>query len=98
MDSRVAILGCGKIGESLLAGLLSSGSADLVVTARRPERVDELHERHGVEATLSNVDAVGDAGVVVLAVKPQDFDGLLAEIREVVTSGQTVLSVAAAIS
>ena len=97
MESRVAILGCGKIGESLLAGLLSSGS-DLVVTARRPERVEELHERHGVEATLSNVDAVGGAGVVVLAVKPQDFDGLLAEIREVVTSGQTVLSVAAAIS
>src|SRR5947209_5309078 len=97
MESRVAILGCGKIGESLLAGLLSSGS-DLVVTARRPERVEELHERYGVEATLSNVDAVGGAGVVVLAVKPQDFDGLLAEIREVVTSGQTVLSVAAAIS
>ena len=50
MNGRVAILGCGKIGESLLAGLLSSGSSDLVVTARRGERASELHERHGVEA------------------------------------------------
>jgi pyrroline-5-carboxylate reductase len=97
MESRVAILGCGKIGESLLAGLLSSGTTDLVVTARRQERVAGLHERHGVEATLSNPEAAAGAGVVVLAVKPQDFEALLESIRETVSPGQTVLSVAAAI-
>lgn len=97
MNERVAILGCGKIGESLLAGLLSSGSTDIVVTARRPERVAELHERHGVEAVLSNADAVSGAGIVVLAVKPQDFEELLGDIRGAVTKEQTVLSVAAAI-
>ncbi len=97
MESRVAILGCGKIGESLLAGLLSSGATDLVVTARRAERVAELAERHGVEALLSNADAVAGAGVVVLAAKPQDFEGLLESIHGTVNKAQTVLSVAAAI-
>jgi pyrroline-5-carboxylate reductase len=97
MESRVAILGCGKIGESLLAGLLSSGSTEIVVTARRPERAAELHERHGVQALLSNAEAVSGASVVVLAVKPQDFEELLESIRGAVTKSQTVLSVAAAI-
>src|SRR5438105_13984040 len=97
MERRVAILGCGKIGESLLAGLLSSGSTDIVVTARRPERATELHERHGVEALLSNAEAVSGASIVVLAVKPQDFEELLESIRGAVTKSQTVLSVAAAI-
>jgi pyrroline-5-carboxylate reductase len=97
MTGRVAILGCGKIGESLLAGLLSSGSTDIVVTARREERAAELRERHGVEATLSNAEAVSGAGVVVLAAKPQDFEELLESIRESVTKEQTALSVAAAI-
>jgi pyrroline-5-carboxylate reductase len=97
MSGRVAILGCGKIGESVLAGLLSSGSTDLVVTARRPERLAELHDRHGVEATLVNPDAVSGAGLVVLAVKPQDFEELLESIHGTVTKEQTVLSVAAAI-
>jgi pyrroline-5-carboxylate reductase len=97
MESRVAILGCGKIGESLLAGLLSSGSTDIVVTARRAERAAELNERHGVETLLANADAVEGAGVVVLAVKPQDFEELLDGIRDAVTEKQTVLSVAAAI-
>ena len=77
---RLAILGTGKIGESLLAGLLSSGWSDVVVTSRRQARVDELRERYGVEATLSNAEAVAGADIVVLAVKPQDFPALLGEI------------------
>jgi pyrroline-5-carboxylate reductase len=99
-ERRIAILGAGKIGESLLAGLLSSGwrePAEIVVTGRRQDRVDELRDRYGVHATLSNPEAVQGAGVVVLAVKPQDFDVLLGEIGGLLTAEQTVLSVAAAI-
>jgi len=99
-NRRIAILGAGKIGESLLAGLLSSGwrkPGDIIVTGRREEHLQELAERHGVEATLSNADAVTDSGLVVIAVKPQDFDVLLGEIGGLLTTEQTVLSVAAAI-
>jgi pyrroline-5-carboxylate reductase len=94
---RIAILGTGRIGEALLAGLLSSGWTDIVATSRSDARVAELRERHGVEATISNADAVEGAAVVVVAVKPQDIDALLASIRDAVSPEQTVLSVAAAI-
>jgi pyrroline-5-carboxylate reductase len=94
---RIAILGTGRIGEALLAGLLSSGWTDIVATSRSETRVAELHERHGVETTTSNPDAVRGAAVVVVAVKPQDMDALLASIRDAVTPEQTVLTVAAAI-
>ena len=60
-NRKIAILGAGRIGESLLAGLLSSGwrkPGDIVVTGRREERLKELTERHGVKATLSNPEAV----------------------------------------
>jgi pyrroline-5-carboxylate reductase len=99
MPKRVAILGCGKIGEALVTGLLSSGwrkKSDIVATARRQERVDELRDRHGIEATLANAEAVQDAGLVVVAVKPQDLQALLSEIGSSLTPAQTVLSVAAA--
>jgi pyrroline-5-carboxylate reductase len=95
---RIAIIGGGRIGEALLSGLLSSGWSDIIVTSRRPERVAELHERHGVEATTVNADAVRDAGIVVLAVKPQDIDSLLEEIGPLLSIEQTVLSVAAAVT
>jgi pyrroline-5-carboxylate reductase len=94
---RIAIIGGGRIGEALLAGLLSAGWSDIVVTSRRPERVAELAERHGVDATTSNPEAVRGAAIVVIAVKPQDIDALLDDIGSVVAPEQTVISVAAAI-
>jgi pyrroline-5-carboxylate reductase len=94
---RIAILGGGKIGESLLAGLRSSGWTDVIVTTRREERAAELRERYGAEATTVNADAVRHADVIVIAVKPQDIDALLAELGQELTPRHTVLSVAAAI-
>jgi pyrroline-5-carboxylate reductase len=100
MNRRIAILGCGKIGESLLGGLLSAKwrePAEVAATSRREERLGELRGHFGVEATLSNGEAVAGAGLVVIAVKPQDIEPLLGEIGPLLTPEQTVLSVAAAI-
>jgi pyrroline-5-carboxylate reductase len=100
-NRTIALLGAGRIGESLLAGLLSSGwrqPDEVVATGRREERIRDLATRHGVRTTLSNAEAVAGAGLVVIAVKPQDFETLLGEIGGLLTPEQTVLSVAAAIS
>ena len=99
-ERRVAVLGAGTIGEALISGLLSGGwrnPDEIVATGRREERIEELREKLGIEATLSNADAVAGAALIVIAVKPQDFDVLLEEIATAVTAEQTVLSVAAAI-
>jgi pyrroline-5-carboxylate reductase len=97
---RITVLGAGKAGEALIAGLLSSGwckPAEVVATARHPERLAELEERYGVRSTTDNVAAVQDAEVVVIAVKPQDIELLLADVGHALRAGQTVISIAAAI-
>jgi pyrroline-5-carboxylate reductase len=99
-ERRIAVLGAGKIGQALIAGLLSSGwrgAGDIVATGRRPERLSELHDLYGIRTTLSNPDAAARAAVVVISVKPQDIDALLAEVGPGLTPEQTVLSVAAAV-
>ena len=99
-ERRIAILGAGQIGEALLTGLLSTDwrkPDEIVVTVRREERARELAERHGVRATTSNPEAVNGAAMVVIAVKPQDFDTLLGEIGGILSPEQTVLSIAAAV-
>ena len=99
-ERRIAILGAGQIGEALLTGLLSTGwrkPDEIVVTVRREERAKELAERHGVRATTSNPEAVNGAAMIVIAVKPQDFETLLGEIGGILSSEQTVLSIAAAV-
>ena len=97
---RVAILGAGTIGESRLQGWLRGGwraPGEIVATVQGVAPARELEERHGVHVTLSNAEAVTGAALVVIAVKPQDFDALLGEVGGVLSPEQTVLSVAAAI-
>jgi pyrroline-5-carboxylate reductase len=94
----VAILGAGVMGETLLSGLIRSGRSadDLVVTARRPDRADDLAQRYGVRA-MSNIEAAEAADTLVLVVKPQDMGGLVEEIRDHVSPGNLVVSLAAGI-
>jgi pyrroline-5-carboxylate reductase len=86
------------MGETLLSGLIRSGrnADDLIVTTRRPERADDLAGRYGVRA-MSNTDAAEAADTLVLVVKPQDMGGLVEEIRDLVSPGNLVVSLAAGI-
>ena len=100
MSAKIAVLGAGKIGEALIAGLVSSGwrsPGEIVATARSDDRLRELSERYEIETTRVNAEAVRGASVVVIAVKPQDIEELLAELGGALTPAQTILSVAAAI-
>ncbi|MGH2768686.1 MAG: pyrroline-5-carboxylate reductase [Actinomycetota bacterium] len=100
MNDVLAVLGCGKIGEILAGGLLASGwkrPEQIVATVRREERARELAAQYGFRVTTSNAEAARDAGTLVIAVKPQDMETLLAEIAAEVTPGHLIISVAAAI-
>ena len=99
-DRTLAVLGAGKAGEALIAGVISSGWCEpgqIVATARHTERLEELAGLHGIRTTTATAEAVDGAGLVVIGVKPQDIETLLGEISGAVTTGQTVVSIAAAI-
>jgi pyrroline-5-carboxylate reductase len=94
----LAIIGGGKIGEALLSGLVRrSGPEGIVVCERSPARAAELEQRYGVAA----VDLAGAgerARVLLLAVKPQDIDVLLAALAGSVDPARhLIVSVAAGI-
>jgi pyrroline-5-carboxylate reductase len=100
VSARITVLGAGKAGEALIAGLLSSGwckPGEVVATARHPDRLEEIEQRYGVRTTTDNAAAVQEADVVVIAVKPQDIETLLGDVGPALRPGQTVISIAAAI-
>lgn len=97
-DGVTAIFGAGVMGETLLSGLLRSGrpTEQIVITEKRPEHAALLRDKYGVRV-LDNVAAAALADTLVLVVKPQDMDGLLAEIRDHIAPGNLVVSMAAGI-
>lgn len=99
-ERRVAFLGGGRMGEALASGLVRSkarAKGELIVTCRREERAAELTKRLGVQTSLSNPDAVAWGHTVVLTVKPQDMEGLLAQVAGAITPDHLVVSLAAGI-
>ena len=96
----IAVLGTGKMGEALLSGLLRSGMvtpSGVLAAVRREERGRELAEAYGVEVATAAA-AAQRAQTLVITVKPQDMDALLAEIAPVVDGDKLVISVAAGIT
>ena len=88
------------MGEALVAGLVASGwrrPEEIVVSDRRAERLSDLGARYSVVTTQANLEAVADVELVVIAVKPQDIQGLLAEIGAHIRPAQVVLSVVAGV-
>ena len=87
------------MGETLLSGLIRAGwvPGDLLLTERRADRAAELAERYGVRAT-DNAEAARTADTLVLVVKPQDMEALLAEIHDHLRPGVLVVCIAAGIT
>ncbi len=96
----IAFLGAGKMATALAKGFIR---AELVspkqVLASDPSDAARAAFEHetGARTTVSNAEALRDAPVVVLAVKPDHVPGVLREIRETLTDQHLVISIAAGV-
>lgn len=100
LTSTIAFLGAGNMGEALIRGLLSSDAIapeQLRASDRRADHLKELADRYKIETSTDNRHVVKGADVVVLAVKPQIMDSVLAEIGQELEPGTLVISIAAGV-
>ncbi|HKG22747.1 MAG TPA: pyrroline-5-carboxylate reductase [Blastocatellia bacterium] len=100
-DKKLAVLGCGKLGEILIKGLTEAGvvePSNILVTAGHQPRLDHLREKFGVAGTLSNQMAAEAGDIIILAVKPQTVPRVLSEIGPALRPAQILISVAASVS
>lgn len=95
---KLTFIGGGAMAEAIIKGVLSSSLAtpnEILVGDIAEQRRNHLTESYGVLGTSSNVKAVKESELVILSVKPQNLLEVASEIRNVLTSQQTVLSIIA---
>ena len=97
--SKLAIVGGGFMGGALAEGLLDAGwhRDSFVVADISADRREHLTERLKVRTTESAAAAVEAAGTVLVAVKPQGVDALLAQIGPHWRPDQLAISICAGI-
>lgn len=98
---KIAVLGAGKLGETLVKALLEAKVVkpdQVVVTARHAETVENKSKLYGVKGTTNNAQAAKGADIVILSVKPQVMGEVLDSIRGSVGKDQVVISTAASVT
>jgi pyrroline-5-carboxylate reductase len=98
---KLAVLGAGKMGETLIAGILDGDAFPrerILATDKHEERIELIKEKYKVTATSDNRKAVREADLLLLAVKPQVIQELLEEIRGEVRRDQLVMSIVASVT
>ena len=79
METKIAIIGAGNLGTSLVIGLVDSGSytlSNFTLTRRSVSKLDDLKQK-GFNVTANNNEAVSGANIIILAVLPQKIDAVL---------------------
>lgn len=95
----LSLIGAGVMGEAILSSLVAAvGRSNVRISDGRPDHGREVAARHEVTWAATNAEAVSGCDVVIIAVKPQDFDQLASEIGPLLRPGALVASVAAGVT
>lgn len=98
---KLAFIGGGMMGEAIIAGMLDRGVAapgDIAVCEISAQRREHLFATHAVAVTADASEAIGGAGLVVLAVKPQEFASASAGLAGALKPPQTAVSIMAGVT
>ncbi len=101
MDKTIAFLGAGNMAEALIRGMLAAGVATaerLIANDVSLERLEQLSRNYGVVVQKSQKEAVSRADIIILSVKPQVIDAVLAKIAPVADKSKIVISIAAGVT
>lgn len=99
--TAIGFLGGGNMATALIKGLIDTGiyaSQRIIASDVDAKKRNQLRRRFAVNVTADNDVVVGDAKIVVLAVKPQNIAEVLAAVRDSLTPEHLLISIAAGVT
>ena len=97
-EKTIAFIGSGAMAEAMIRGLLGQKIVEteqIIAAGPRPERGEELKDKHNVRVTTNNAVAAEEGQIVILSVKPQVLNDVAMEIRGHLRRHDLVLSIIA---
>ncbi len=97
----VGFVGGGNMANALIGGLIGAGlykAKEIIASDVDARKRSQLKRKLAVAVTGDNAALVRDSAVIVLAVKPQIMDTVLADLRAAATPAKVFISIAAGVS
>jgi pyrroline-5-carboxylate reductase len=100
MSAKLGIIGAGKLGEAVLAGMFARKlvePAEVILSVRTEKHRMDLEARYGVRAVLDNNVIAAEAQTIIVAVKPKTVSEVLTHIAPHLRAGQLIISTVAGV-
>tara|TARA_A100001037_G_scaffold306796_1_gene355658 strand:- start:24245 stop:25051 length:807 start_codon:yes stop_codon:yes gene_type:complete len=98
---KIGFIGGGVMAEAIMKGILDASlvnSEDLVVSDLNTDRLIYLHKSLNISGVKSNIEVVNKSDIVVLAIKPQNIDQVMKELKGNLITRKSFLSIVAGVS
>lgn len=93
--AKIGFIGMGNMGKAILLGALKEfPREDMIFSAKTAETKERIARETGVEYAGSNAECANRSKYLILAVKPQVYDGVLNGIRNMLTPDHVIISLA----
>jgi pyrroline-5-carboxylate reductase len=99
-QGKITIIGGGNLGSAIAEGLIQAKYVPLeniTITRRRANLLDNLREK-GLRVMSDNPQAIKDADIILLVVKPYQVNDMLSEIKPFITREKILISMVTGIS
>ncbi len=94
----IGFIGLGNMASAMIGGMLQKDMVtpgEIIGSCRTEETAKKIADRFGIETTTDNSTVAQAADILVLAVKPQFFPEVIAQIKDEVNADALIISIAA---
>ena len=94
---KLGFIGAGNMAQAIIGGILKKGimsKDDIIASAATEKTINKVSEEYGIKTTLDNRE-VAEAEILFLSVKPVYYQSVIDEIKDIVSSEQIIVTIAA---
>ena len=90
---KIAIIGTGNLGCSIAKGLITTNAiTSLYLTKRNLNSIQDFEGYKNVYLTTDNKEAVKNSDILIFAVQPAHLEGILTDIKDLLTEKHVLIS------
>ncbi|WP_446897288.1 pyrroline-5-carboxylate reductase [Clostridium sp. LBM24168] len=101
MNKKLGLIGCGNMSQAIMGGVVNSGTiAPEQIIASNPseQKLITAKQKYNITTTKDNLEVAKNSEIIILAVKPNKYEEVIAEIRDFIDPHTIITTIAAGIS
>lgn len=98
MNKKIGFIGAGNMASAMIGGIVKSKLVDaknIIASDLNEISLENIKNKCGINVTKDSKEVVKNSDIVIVAVKPNVYDIVLNEVKELIDSKKIIVTIAA---